>query len=232
MSIAFAGFEEYGGPGRRTTFLGTTGDDRLDGGFSLAIMGAGNDHVSSGPRGVVRAGPGDDDVDLVDGGTVHGGAGNDRLSLGFQETSWPDGETTFDGGAGDDRFGIESFYGSGRVWDPDAVDAHFAGGRGTDVIDLKGLRFGVRADLGARVARWKDGRFAWSDVEVFDGSARADLIRGSRGPDVVAADGGPDVVFGLSGDDRLTGGPGNDVVWGGPGRDVCRAERARLCEAE
>lgn len=231
MSVDFTGFEAYAGPGRHATFVGSSGDDWVYGGFTVIDLGAGDDYAEIGPAVFARAGAGDDRIEAIDGGTARGGAGNDLLHLTFQEGSLPDGATRFEGGAGDDTFDIDSFYSSGRTWDHDPVDARFQGGAGTDVIDLAHLHFPVRADLGRQRASWDESRFAWSDVEVFDGSARADHLRGSAGDDVVNSQGGRDIVHGLGGDDVLVGGGGRDVLWGGPGHDTCQAEVRHLCEA-
>lgn len=231
MSVLFSGFESYSGPGRRATFLGTSADEVLLGGVDLALMGGGNDTVYTGPGSDVYGGSGDDDIEMFDGGSAHGGSGNDLVHLSFEPYSLPHPVTRFGGGAGDDTFTIESYFNDGREWDPDAVDAHFAGGPGTDFIDLKLLEFPVHADLGERVAHWRNSRFVWTHVERFRGSARGDRIRGSRGPDVISGYDGPDVMYGLRGPDVLGGGTGRDVVWGGPGHDVCHAEVRHLCEA-
>lgn len=230
MSVTFSGFESYSGPGRRATFLGTPADETLRGGVALALMGGGNDTVFTGPGAVVYGGSGDDDIEMFDGGTAHGGHGNDRANLSFSGYSQP-AETRFGGGAGDDRFSIESFFDDTRTWVPNAVDAHFAGGSGTDAIDLNRLQFPVHADLGERVAHWRNSRFVWSQVESFRGSARDDRMRGTGGPDMISGSDGRDVMYGLRGRDVLIGGRGRDIVWGGPGHDVCHSEVRHLCEA-
>jgi Ca2+-binding RTX toxin-like protein len=193
-----------GGGGNDTATLGD-GDDRFgdwstEGGNDLIYGGAGNDSIIGGL--------GDD--------TIFGDGGNDALSGGI-------GSDTIYGGAGSDYIAVtddhqaDLIFGGEDAGNTDTDTLGFHNFIGTDgvAVSFTGAESGTYDFLGT------DAAGSFSQIEVVEGTAYADLINGTSGAGItVRTLGGDDSILGSSSADTINAGTGADTVQGGAGNDV------------
>lgn len=147
-------------------------------------------------------GNGSGNLSAVQGGSAFSVTGTTTAVDGrFWENGTAD---TLIGGAGDDRYYIDS---------ADDVIIELAG-QGTDTA-FAAVSYRLTADT--QVERL----IAWSDQGVaLSGNARTNLLSGAAGHDTLSGSGGNDRLSGEAGRDRLSGGSGQDTLTGGAGNDV------------
>ena len=147
---------------------------------------------------VMFGGPGNDTFRVVGGGSqayAYGEAGNDALVARQSAVQ----KVAFQGGAGSDRVDY-------TAW-TEAVYAR------PDGSAWSGLRFGVRRQV------------IGADVEIIDGTNKADSFSGTDGNNTFYGRGGNDALNGNGGDDKLMGGDGNDTIFGGGGNDSIAGDK-------
>lgn len=181
------------GTGRDTVMAGE-GDDDVDAGDGndVVLAGAGNDRVEGGAGNDILLGEAGDDC-------IEGGEGNDGLMGGV-------GQDELHGGAGDDHLaggeGRDKVYGGSGddtvIVDADCADDVYAGGSGTDTLDLSALRTGTVVDL-----------------------VKGEIKSAEAGKDTI---GSFEVVIGGSGDDTFVIGNSATTVSGGSGKDKFKFE--------
>ncbi|MEH2078701.1 MAG: hypothetical protein V7K89_01400 [Nostoc sp.] len=182
------------------TLVGKDGNDTLNG-------GAGNDYLSAN--------------NLKGSSLVDGGDGNDSLSAsgsyddyrGNFAVNANSGNSTLNGGAGDDNLVIN--YSSGNNL--------LSGGNGNDSLNASGSDslysfYKVYTVSGNNTL---DGG-AGDDHLIVDYSSGANLLWGGDGNDSLSASNasGNNTLYGGNGNDYLTGGNGNDSLIGGSGTDT------------
>lgn len=180
-------------------------------GFENAFGGSGNDRVvGTSEANALQGGDGND--------TLIGLGGDDTLAGGFDSDS-------LDGGGGQDLL-REHDLNTSSVASPDGDPDIYAGGLGTDTLDLSyvGSASGVGVNITVDdVANDSGGDNVRSDIEVLLGTRLADTLVGSSGRNTLHGNAGNDFIDGQSGDDSLDGGTGADVVFGGAGNDTAAA---------
>lgn len=231
---------------------GTTGDDMVFGGGSLAggegrdaLYGAAaGDNLDGGAeRDFLSGGDGADTLfggqgdDYLDGGAgtdaLDGGDGLDWLSAAADPSGvhvdLAAGSATDGWGGVDSLAGIENVRGSadGDVILGDGGSNEFLGHDGDDRLAGRGGTDFLWGLAGADTLDGGDGR----DVLIGDfgegvpaGAAAPgdDLLLGGAGGDFLFGNHGDDTLFGGAGDDTLFGELGNDVLFGGDGNDFLR----------
>ena len=172
-----------GGNGNQT-FLGTTGNDRMDGGNGNDNLNGndGNDDIDGGNgNDVLVGGRGHDDIEGDDGNDfLDGGVGNDHLE-------GDDGRDILAGGAGNDKLDGGD---DDDVMDGGAGNDELAGGRGNDAMN---------GGDGDDILSGNDGR------DVLTGGAGNDRMTGGDNSDlfVFGAGFGKDVITDLRDNDRI-----------------------------
>lgn len=224
------------------TIRGTERNDTLqqDGRVEVRIFGlGGNDRIGldrdddNGGGNFVDAGKGNDTVvNVFEGGNrIILGAGNDTyFGTGF---SLLNGLDVVDGGAGNDRFFVEtllSTYKGGAGKDIFFSNGHkndFIGGNGKDTISYQFRHEGsVVGDEGVTISLGENGALTGSNsseslvsIENAIGSLNSDIVAGSSVANTLMGLGGDDDLHGLGGNDILIGGLGSDFLFGGTGAD-------------
>ena len=232
------------GEGEVTVIEGTSGDDRLDGGFGIDLLLGfeGDDVVVGGVNDDILLGLDGNDIlsggsenDLLIGGfgqdLLDGGTGNDVLEGGA-------GDDTINGGEGDDvilgEAGSNTLFGNGGndiIVGNDQVDVIF-GEDGDDIIvggaGMNTLSGGLGNDLiiggnDLDVVSAGDGNDTvetnGGDDNIIAGDGDNIVLAGA-GNDIVSAGSGADVLIGDLGDDLISGGEGADTLIGGLGNDT------------
>jgi len=190
--------------GGGTTFIGSSGNDRLSGGSGNDILsgGAGND-ILNGGAGIdsLAGGSGND--------TFTGGAGNDILLVDF-------GTDKINDLSGADVLVVRA------AATADAnVSAAFTATAGTSNAGIANLSSGGYA-VNLALAGGPNG-YTVSNTGVsanFTGSAGNDSLSGGTGKDTLSGGAGNDILSGGAGNDILDGGAGNDTLIGGSGLDT------------
>lgn len=229
----FVAVERHIGSDHADTILGTEGPDVLSGHAGVdEIHGFSGDDLLGGHQGLIVAGPGQDvyDADFSyypRGVEVRLGAGDDLAR--FEE-----GQTTVDGGRGDDEF---RSYGPEEGVDASAYEHDVSGGPGRDLLTFKQSYDGPldldagrgRAVVDCRGECHQVVRF--TEVEKYlGGKHTSDLMVGSSRGERFGGLAGNDIIRGRGGNDVLVGGDGRDAVNGGAGVDDCSGEVRRRCE--
>jgi len=213
LIIGDAGANLLRGMGDYDWFVGSDGNDTIDG-------GTGRDTIS------YAASTGGVTVDLGAGRGLAGQAEGDRY-ISIERATGSSFADIFYGSADEDEFrglgGNDWFVGSfGR----DRYD----GGSGLDTVAYTQAPGGVEASL--LLGRGSAGqavRDLYTSIENLTGSSFADtltgdhganVLRGMAGNDSIYGNGGGDVLDGGGGHDTLDGGPGNDSLTGGAGNDL------------
>jgi serralysin len=221
---------------------GTNGNDRFIQGsltdLDISTLG-GNDTIDLnrsddlGGDNRVDAGKGNDTVSSAfeGGNIILLGKGSDvYFGTGFSSLGGLDG---VDGGAGNDRFVIQTFKsayhgGGGKdTFFSDGWQNNINGGNGIDTISYQARHQnnvvgneGVTIDLAAGAAQTGASRFeTLTSIENAIGSELADLIGGTDGDNFLGGLSGNDEVHGFGGNDDIEGGFGADFMSGGTGAD-------------
>lgn len=167
---------------------------------AVTILGGGNDAYGDTHDVQQTLILGLDGSDVISGGAgpdlIDGGGASDDLMGGS-------GNDALVGGPGNDRLD---------------------GGAGDDVGDYRsdpaGITVALGTDNGSFVADGFGGVDLVIDIEVFLGSAFADILLGDGANNILDGQDGDDGILGRGGDDTLRGGAGNDFMLGGAGRDL------------
>jgi VCBS repeat-containing protein len=169
----------------------------------------------------------------LDGGAgsdfIDGGDGNNTLNGGVLDVYSPGVIDTLKGGAGNDTFLVQGFYGAG-VYD---------GGLGNDTLDFSqpdvytasrraaegaGVYVNLAATnstagtawtyyIAATNVLWPDpnGQIAVTNIENVVGTSQGDVLSGDANANVLNGGGGADQLYGALGLDTLIGGAGGDI---------------------
>ena len=149
---------------------------------------------------------------------VEGGDDDDVITMSVTQ-----GRNTVLGGGGSDTINLDTGD-SGRPLNPPAKD-RVRGGKGKDTVDWEedyGGHIGpikVNLDNKANDGSSGEGDDIGKDIEVLEGTARADRFTGSSAANTFLAGRGDDVLKGGGGKDRLIGDEDNDTLSGGSGAD-------------
>jgi len=218
--------------GETSDFIGTLGDDIIEGDFSDNKMNGleGKDYVS-GEAGndTVKGGWGSD--------TLVGGSGDDRVSgdNGNDSLNGSGGFDTLFGGFGDDTLNgdehADLLYGG-------EGDDSLVGGMGTDILygeagndtlnsgsEADRLYGGAGDDLmfgGWALGTTVDGLWGDEGNDTLYGELGYDMLDGGEGNDLLDGGDQADNLYGQAGNDTLRGGQGFDRLFGGDGNDFLR----------
>ncbi|APZ99078.1 hypothetical protein BWQ93_11690 [Sphingopyxis sp. QXT-31] len=211
------------------TIFGESGNDSLNGGAGVDYLagGIGNDILNGGDGADALYGE-DGDDQLYAGNDfatdiLVGGAGNDTL-VGQSGKGDYD---LMDGGAGDDRYFVDT---------PDDLTFEAANG-GTDSVyaNINGAgyylyantenlyiegktSFGVGNELDNLIdARWNNDHSI--GVALLGGRGN-DQIHGNNAANGIYGEDGNDTLYGYGGNDVIVGGAGNDIIDGMDGNDI------------
>lgn len=173
------------------------GDNEVSG-FETVRGGAGADTMSgSTGNETLSGGAGSDRIEGWGGDdALDGGTGNDTLHDGS-------GQDTVLGGEGNDRVIVAA----------DADPDIYAGGSGTDTLDLSDIECDVVVNLSQGTASGSEiGNNVVTDFEIVSGGSGDDTLSGSSGDDFLDGGTGNDTLFDGAGQDTVSGGHGNDVI--------------------
>lgn len=152
--------------------------------------------------------------------------GNDQIQLGI-------GDDWVDGGAGLDRFIVQTGYAqTTMVMIGDAL--RLDGPQGTDTLrNIETLKFNdltltlVTGDITADTLGGdsnqlllRDLMFGGTGDDTLSGGKDADILRGEDGNDTLMGDNGRDILYGGANNDVVSGGNSRDKILGGSGRDT------------
>ncbi|MBG1267413.1 calcium-binding protein [Nostoc sp. WHI] len=199
--------------------VGSNGNDTLDGGTSgddTILGGTGNDYLNYSPNST--------QVNLTGDNLLSGGDGNDILSASgssysfrdefeFEIIDYTSGNSTLDGGAGDDRLDARISTGDNLLSGGDGSDRLYAnistgdnllnGDDGNDYLSASGYDF-------------DNIYYEASGNSTLNGGAGDDSLNASTstGDNLLNGDDGNDYLFasGVSGNNTLNGGDGNDFL--------------------
>jgi len=223
------------GHGGHDEIIGSTQDDKIDGGEGHDVLdgGEGDDKIyGSEGHDVIDGGIGDDTLLGGEGNDIlYGGAGNDRLYGGT-------GYDIMDGGEGSDTylFRAEDFqdqyidlYNDTGLSGVDTILAADAGiriGLGTNFsLVSSGIEVIDGVDGSSIVGdtdhqRWDFTGVELTGIDVIEGRGGQDHIRGTEFDDVIDGGFNRDTLMGGLGEDTLIGNQGNDTLLGEGGNDT------------
>ncbi len=215
--------------GAPATYVGTAGDDTINGGAGndVIIAGAGNDTINTlGGNDTICAGEGDDVVNAGDGNdsvfggagidTIDGGTGDDTLLGNAGGGDVNDVGDVINGGAGNDL--LDGWVGDDLL-DGGPGNDQLRGEEGNDTVRYTSATGGVTVNLATQTATGGAGDDTLTAVENITGSSFKDTLLGDSGPNTILGAGGHDTLRGAGGLDVLRSGGGNDKAYGGGGDD-------------